>query len=316
MDRYALRRLLLVVPTVIAVSLLAFGIAHAAPGDAALERFRRAEGRSPTTAELAAERRELHLDEPVVRQYVRWVADALHGDLGRSYTTGRSVADDLRDRFPATVELTVVSGLLALLFAVPAGILAAVRHNRLGDHVLRLGSLATASVPSFWLALILIEVFAVRLSLAPVGGRAGLDSVLLPAVAVAAGPAAVLARFTRAAVLETLGEDYVRAARAKGLTEVAVVLRHGLRTSLVPLVTAAGTAVGHLLVGSVIVERIFRWPGMGDLTIGAILGRDYPVIQGTVLTAGLTFTFVNLVVDLSYSAVDPRIRLGTSPPVT
>jgi peptide/nickel transport system permease protein len=162
------------------------------------------------------------------------------------------------------------------------------------------------------LALILIEVFAVRLSLAPVGGRAGLDSVLLPAAAVAAGPAAVLARFTRAAVLETLGEDHVRAARAKGLTEITVVLRHGLRTSLVPLLTAAGTAVGQLLAGSVIVERIFRWPGMGDLAVGAILGRDYPVIQGAVLTVGLTFVVVNLVVDLSYSAVDPRVRLGAS----
>lgn len=293
--------------------MLAFAIAHAAPGDPALERFRRAENRSPTPAELAAERRALHLDDPLVHQYTRWVDGALHGDLGRSLTTGREVAGELGDRLPATVELAVAAALLAMLFAVPAGVLAALRQNRIGDHVLRLVSLATASLPSFWLALLLIDVFAVRLSWAPVGGRAGWASVVLPAVAVAAGPAAVLARFTRAAVLDTLGEDYVRAARAKGLREVGVVMRHGLRTSLVPLLTAAGTAVGHLLAGTVIVERIFRWPGMGDLAVDAILARDYPTIQGVVLLTGLTFALVNLVVDLSYSAVDPRVRLDASP---
>lgn len=295
------------------VSLLAFGIAHASPGDPAVERFRRVEGRSPTSEELAAERRELHLDEPLARQYVRWAEGALQGDLGTSFTTGRGVVDELGHRLGATVELTLAGAVLALVVAVPAGVLAAVRQNRLTDHLLRLGSLATASLPSFWLALILIDAFAVRLSLVPVGGRQGLVSLLLPAVTVAAAPAAVLARFTRAAVLETLGEDYVRTARAKGLREVAVMFRHALRTSLVPLVTAFGTSLGGLLAGAVIIETIFVWPGVGQLSITAILGRDYPVIQGVVLYAGLAFALVNLLVDLSYSAVDPRVRLSARP---
>ena len=310
MGRYALRRLLLLIPTVFGVSLLAFGIAHATPGDPAVERFRRVEGRAPSSEELARERQDLRLDQPLVRQYLRWADGALHGDLGRSFTTGRGVADELGRRLPATIELTLAGAALALLVAVPAGVLAAVRHNRLTDHVLRLGSLVTASLPSFWLALILIDVFAVRLSIMPVAGRHGILSLLLPAVTVAGPPAAVLARFTRAAVLESLGEDHVRAARAKGAKDVVVVFRHALRTSLVPVITAFGASLGGLLAGAVIVETIFAWPGVGQLSISAILGRDLPVIQGVVLYAGLMFAAVNLVVDLSYSLVDPRIRLA------
>jgi len=307
---YALRRVLLLVPTVFGVSLLAFGIAHASPGDPALERLRRIEGRPPTTEELAAERRALHLDEPLVRQYGRWLDGAAHGDLGRSFTTNLGVTAELRRRLPATGELTLAAALLAVLAAVPAGIVAAVHHNRLLDHVLRLGSLGLASMPAFWLALVLIDLVAVRLSLVPVAGRQGLASLVLPAVTVAAGPAAVLARFTRAAVLESLGDDHVWTARAKGLAEPVVLLRHALAPAVAPLLTAFGTSLGHLLVGTVIVETIFVWPGLGQLSILAIGNRDYPLIQGVVLYAGLTFAVVNLVVDLSYSAVDPRIRLG------
>lgn len=307
---YPLRRVLLLLPTVFGVSLLAFGVAHASPGDPAVERFRRVEGRSPTSEEAAAARRELHLDDPLLRQYGRWVDGAVHGDLGRSFTTGLGVSDELRRGLPATAELTLAASLLALLVAVPSGVFAAVHHNRLIDHVLRLGSLGLASMPSFWLALVLIDLVAVRLSLAPVAGRQGLGSLVLPAVAVAAAPAAVLARFTRAAVLETLGEDHVRTGRAKGLAETRVLFRHALRPSLAPLVTAFGSSLGALLVGSVIVETIFVWPGIGQLSITAIFNRDYPMIQGVVLYAGMTFAVVNLLVDLSYSLVDPRIRLG------
>ena len=308
MGRYALRRLLLLIPTVFGVSLLAFGIAHASPGDPAAERFRRVEGRSPTSVELAAERAELHLDDPLIHQYIHWAQGAMQGDLGRSFTSGRAVADELGHRLPATLQLTLAGAVLAAVVAVPAGALAAVRHNQLTDTVLRLGALTTASIPSFWLALLLIDAVAVRLSLLPVSGRQGLASLVLPALTVAAVPAAVLARFIRAAVLETLGEDYVRTARAKGLSDASVVVRHGLRAALVPVLTAFGGSVGHLLAGTVIVETIFVWPGVGELSIAAILGRDYPVIQGVVLYAGLTFTVVNLLIDLSYAAVDPRIR--------
>jgi peptide/nickel transport system permease protein len=308
--RYALRRILLIVPTVLGITLLAFAVAHLAPGDPAAERFRRAESRTPSAEELAAERKALGLDKPIVTQYWEWVSGAATGDLGTSISTSRDVSEELGRRIPATLQLTGLASLLALLLAVPAGVIAAVRHNRLTDQLLRIGSLAGASFPSFWLAFLLIELFAVRLSVLPVAGRGSAESYVLPVLTLALVPAAVFARFTRAAVLETLGEDFVRTARAKGLSEVFVVGLHALRTALVPLVTAFGTSLGHLVAGAVLVETVFVWPGVGTLSIEAILQRDYPVIQGVVLYTGLAFAVVNLAVDLSYGLIDPRIRVG------
>jgi peptide/nickel transport system permease protein len=178
------------------------------------------------------------------------------------------------------------------------------------DHLLRVGSLAGASVPSFWLAFILVDIFAVRFSVLPVAGRGDARNLILPAVTLALIPAALLARFTRAALLETLTDDYVRTARAKGLAGWVVVAKHALRTASIPLVTAFGTSLGGLIAGAVIIETVFAWPGMGSLSVQAILQRDYPVIQAVVLYAGLAFAVVNLVVDLSYAVIDPRIRLG------
>lgn len=310
MGRYALRRLLLIVPTVGGITLLAFAIAHLAPGDAAAERFRRIEGRLPSPAELAAERRELGFDRPLVDQYLSWVNDAGRFDFGTSIATGRPVQEELRQRIPATLELTALAAVLAVLLAMPMGVLAAVFHNRLPDHLLRFGSLAGASVPSFWLAFVLVDIFAVRNSLLPVAGRGSAINLVLPAVTLALIPAALLARFTRAALLETLSDDYVRTARAKGLAGWLVVGKHALRTASIPLVTAFGTSLGGLIAGAVIIETVFAWPGMGTLSVQAILQRDYPVIQGVVLYAGLTFAVVNLVVDLSYALIDPRVRLG------
>lgn len=303
-----LRRLLLLLPTVLGVTALAFCVAHLAPGDAAMERFRRVEGRPPTTEELLAERRELGLDGPLVGQYLHWVGRAAQGDLGTSFTGGFSVGTELLGRMRLTVELTAVAAVLALAMGIPAGVLGAVYHNRVGDHLLRVASLGGASIPSFWLGLLLLDLFAVRLSLVPVAGQNGL-SIVLPAMTLAVGSAAVLARFTRAAVLETLGEDYLRTARAKGLTGYRVVVRHALRPALVPVVTQSGMILGQLLGGAMIVETIFSWPGLGQLSIDAVIGRDYPVIQGVVLYVGVTVALLNLVVDLSYSSLDPRVRL-------
>ena len=310
MGRYALRRVLLILPTVAGISLLAFAVAHLAPGDAAEERFRRIEGRLPSPAELAAERHELGFDKPLVEQYVSWVNHAFHLDLGTSIATDRPVHDELRQRIPATLQLTALATILAVGLAVPMGVVAAVFHNRAVDHVLRVGSLAGASVPSFWLAFLLIDVFAVRNSLLPVAGRGSAANLVLPAVALASIPAALLARFTRAALLETLSDDYVRTARAKGLAGWLVVGKHALRTASIPLVTAFGTSLGGLIAGAVIIETVFAWPGMGTLSVQAILQRDYPVIQGVVLYAGLAFALVNLLIDLSYVLIDPRVRLG------
>ena len=310
MSRYALRRILLIVPTLGGITLLAFAVAHLAPGDAAAEAFRRREGRLPSPPELVVERQELGLDRPVLEQYVAWVGDAVRSDFGASLSSRRPVYEEMRRRIPVTLELTALAAAIALLVALPSGVLAALHHNRPADHVLRIGSLAGSALPSFWVALLLIELFAVRFSLLPVAGRGNASNLVLPAVTLALAPAAGLARFTRAALLETLNDDYIRTAFAKGLAGWAVVLKHALRNSALPLVTAFGTSLGILLAGAVVVETVFAWPGMGSFSVQAILERDYPAIQAVVLYAGLVFAVVNLLVDLSYVLIDPRVGAG------
>lgn len=315
MGAYALRRVLLVVPTLFGVSLAAFLLSHLAPGDPARQLLeRQSQGVRPTGAEIAAVRHELGLDRPLAGQYLTWARGAVTGDLGISYGSLRPVRQELLASLPATLELTLAAAVLVLSIGVPVGALAAARHKRPSDHALRVVSLAGASMPSFWLALLLILLFSVHLSLLPAGGRGGLSSVVLPAVALALGPAAVLTRFTRASVLETLGDDHVRTARAKGLRQIAVVAHHALRNSLIPIVTAFGNTLGHLVAGAVVVETIFVWPGIGRLAIDAILERDYPLIQGVVLYAGAAFVVINLLVDLSYAVIDPRVRVGAGSP--
>jgi peptide/nickel transport system permease protein len=309
MRAYALRRLALLVPTLLGISLLAFALANLTPGDPAATYLRRVLDQQPTPAQIAETREELGLNRPLVVQYLDWVGHAVRGDLGVSYSTRRPVTEEIRHRIPFTLELALPAALLALAIAIPVGVISAVYRNRLPDQVVRICSLAGASVPSFWLALLFIDLFAVKFALLPVAGRQGPTSAILPIFVLALTPAAVLARFTRSAMLETLGEDYVRTARAKGLPGWLVVGRHALRNSLIPVITAFGTILGHLLVGAVVIESIFIWPGLGKLAIDAILQRDYPMIQGLVLYSGATFVAINLLIDLSYTLLDPRIRL-------
>ena len=309
-NRYALRRIVLIVPTVWGITLLAFAVAHLAPGDAAAEAFRRREGRLPSPPELVFERQELGLDRPLPEQYMSWVTNAAQGDFGASYSSRRPIYDELRRRIPLTLELTALAAVIAVLVGLLSGVLAAVHHNRLADQLLRIGSLGGSAVPSFWLALLLMELFAVRLSVLHVAGRGSASNLILPAVTLALAPAAGLARFTRATLLETLNEGYVTTALAKGLAGWAVVVKHGLRNCALPLVTAFGTSIGFLLAGAVVVETVFSWPGMGSFSVEAILERDYPAIQAAVLYAGLVFAVMNLLVDLSYALTDPRVRLG------
>lgn len=308
MGAYVLRRLLLLVPTLLGISMLAFAVANLAPGDAAEEFLRRTLDRTPTPAEVAATRRELGLDRSLVAQYLSWAGDVLRGDLGISYSTRRPVLDEVLHRIPYTLELAVPAALLALLLAVPLATLSALHRNRLPDQIVRVLSLAGASMPAFWLALLLIVVFAVQLSLVPVAGRQGWTSVILPVAALTVAPAAVLTRFTRSALLEVLGEDYIRMARAKGLRR-EVLTRHALRNVMIPLLTVFALSFGHLLAGAVVIETIFVWPGLGSLILAAITERDYPVIQAFVLYSGLAFLLINLVVDIAYTAIDPRVRL-------
>lgn len=305
---YALRRAFLVIPTLLGISFLAFALANLAPGDPAEQVLRRTSDRQPTPSEVAEKREELKLNRPLVTQYMAWAGRAIRGDLGISYATRRPVVTELRNRIPYTLQLTVLAALLALAVAIPAGIISALHRNELFDQGARILSLAGASMPSFWLALNLIVLFAVRLSMVPVAGRGGWESYALPVVTLAVTPAAVLSRFTRSTMLEILDDDYMRTARAKGLTEWRTVVGHGLRNALVPLLTAFSISLGHLLAGAVIVESIFVWPGVGKLALDAILDRDYPMIQGFVLYAGAAFAGINLLVDLAYGVIDPRIK--------
>ena len=311
---YVLRRALLVIPTLVGISFLAFAFSNLAPGDPAEQLLRRTSDRPPTPAEVTEKRQELGLDRSLVAQYVTWAGRAAQGDLGTSYSTRRPVVSELRHRIPFTLQLTVLAALLALVIAVPLGIVSALYRNRFVDQLARLVSLAGASVPSFWLGLSLIVLFAVRLSLVPVAGRSGLQSYILPVVTLAVSPAATLSRFTRSTMLEVLEDDYMRTARAKGLSARRAVVHHGVRNALVPMLTAFSISVGHLLAGTVIVETIFVWPGVGKLALDAIQQRDYPMIQGFILYAGATFAAINLLVDVAYGVIDPRISAQSSVP--
>lgn len=311
MRSYILRRLAVLIPTLLGMSFLVFAVASLTPGDPAEEYAQRVNDRPPTAEQLAAARHELRLDRPFVVQYTSWVGHALRGDLGKSFFSRRPVASEIWHRVPFTLQLAVPAALLSLVLAALVGAVCALYRNHLVDQLVRILSLAGASLPGFWLALILIIMFSVRLRLFPVAGRQdGLASAVLPVIALSLPSAAVLGRFIRSTLLEVLGEDYIRTAHAKGVRRVLVLRRHALRNSLVPVVTALGTSLGHLLAGTVVIESIFAWPGLGTLTLDAIRHRDYPMLQAFILFSGLVVILINLLVDVSYAAIDPRIRSG------
>jgi len=254
--RFVLRRVLLMIPTLIGISLLTFGLANATPGDPAFQAAQRSLGRTPTGPEITAERKALDLDHPLATQYFDWVGRAARGDLGISFASRRPVRNELFRRIPFTLQLAVPAMLLALLIAIPAGMISALRRNRPVDQAVRLASLAGACMPSFWLALLLIILFSVRLSLLPVAGRGGLDHLVLPVVTLAMAPTAILARYTRSTMLEALGSDYVVTARAKGLSHRRVILSHTLRNAAVSSVTVLGVNIAYLVGSTLVVERV------------------------------------------------------------
>lgn len=310
MGQYILRRLLLLVPIWLGITLMAFGLGRLAPGDPARLIAERQVDGMPTPQQVERVREEYGLDAALPIQYARWVGNALRGDLGVSFKTGGPVLQELARRFPATLEIAVYGMLVGCALALPLGVLAAVRRGSGVDHASRLVALAGASLPSFWLAFLLIIVFAVQLRLLPVSGRGTPRHLVLPAITLGVALAAPLTRLTRSSMLEVLGEDYVRTARAKGLHERAVLGVHALRNALIPVVTVAGMSFGHLLGGAVIVETVFAWPGVGKLVVDSIFDRDYPLIQGYVLFMGTIFVLINLSVDLLYVWLDPRMRLA------
>ena len=310
MTRYLAERVAWLLVSLVTLSIITFGLGVLAPGDPAEVVLEHRLNQPPPQEQVMAQRRLMGLDRPLTVQYLRWLSSSARGDLGSSWLKGLRVSDALRERIPRTAALAAAAAAISVVIGVPTGILAAVRRNSVADHACRIGALVGASVPSYFTAYVLILVFAVRFRALPVFGFGSAANLMLPAVTLALGPAAVLARLTRSTVLEVLGEDYIRTARAKGASQPTVLLDHALRNSLIPLLTVIGLSLGHLLGGSLIVEWVFAWPGMGELAISAIHARDYPLIQGFVLFAGAVYVVVNFSVDVGYAWLDPRIRVG------
>jgi len=301
---YAIRRLLIAIPTLFGVVLLVFLMVRLAPGDPAVLLA----GEFATPETLQAIRERYGLDRPLPEQFLLYLGALLRGDLGESARSRRPVLEELKTYFPNTVELAVAAILVALLTGIPLGILAALRPGSGLDLGVMTLALLGVSMPVFWFGLLAILIFSVNLGWFPVAGKGTLAHLVLPAVTLGVNATALLARMTRGTLLEVLSQDYIRTARAKGLAERVVVFKHALRNALIPVVTVAGLEFGSLLAGAVITETIFAWPGLGQLLVGSILARDYPVVQGAVLLVATSFILVNLLVDLLYAWIDPRVR--------
>ena len=311
MTRYIFRRLLQTVPVLLGVSVLAFAIMHVVPGDP----VRLIAGPDAPESVVARVRVELGLERPLHVQYLSFLGRALRGDLGRSLRSRAPVIDEIFSRFPATLELTTVSMLLAVVVGIPLGLVAAVRRASWLDYLAMGASLSTLSMPIFWVAIVAIWLFSLQLGWLPVSGRAGpvwewegLRHIVLPAATLATTSLAIISRLTRSGMLDVLGREYVTTARAKGVPPWSVVGKHALKNALIPVVTVVGLQYGFLLGGAVVTEAIFAWPGVGRLAITAILQRDYPVVQGCVLLVAVVFVLINLLVDVLYGWLDPRIR--------
>lgn len=332
MGRYAIQRSLTVIPVLVGVSLLVFSFTHLIPGDPALTML----GERATPEKVADVRAHLGLDRPLWEQYGIYIGKVLRGDLGVSIVRGDPVAGDLRRRFPATVELALSAIVVAIAVGIPIGVASAVWRNSLVDSLARVGALTGVSMPIFWLGLVLAWFFGVQLRLLPTGFRLesgtsfapwtnfvildaalqrnwavladALRHLILPTLALATIPLAIIARMTRASMLEVLSREYIRTAEAKGLSQAAVILHHALRNALLPVLTIIGLQVGHLLAGAILTETIFSWPGIGLWVYEAIESRDYAIVQGASLFIAVIVVIVNLATDVIYAAVDPRIK--------
>jgi len=301
---FLLRRLLMALPVVWIVVTLVFGLIHMVPGDPVALML----GEGASVAEVEGLRHELGLDRPVLEQYRTYMAGLMRGDLGISFRNQETVTSAIVQRYPATVELAVASMIFSVIVSVPFGVISAVHHGRAADRAISFVSLFGVSLPNFVLGPLLILFFSIMLGLLPVSGRDGFSHLVLPAVTLGGGLAALMTRMVRGSMLEEIRQDYVRTARAKGLAERAILFGHALRNGLLPVITLLGLNAGALLAGAFVTEPIFSWPGLGRLTIQAINARDYPLVQGCILTIALTYILINLATDVLYSAVDPRIR--------
>lgn len=312
MGRYILRRLLTMIPVMFLVTVIVFMLLHLTPGDPATSML----GEEASPEAVAALRQRLGLDQPLPVQYGKWLISAVQGDLGRSIRSNQPVSEAIRERLPATFQLSILAVLVSLTIAIPVGIVSAMRRNSPLDTTATTFALLGVSLPNFFLAILLIYLFSLHLGwLPPIGYTPFFDDpldslkrMIMPALTLGTALSAIVMRMTRSSLLEVLDQDYVRTARAKGLTEARMVRVHALRNALIPVVTVVGLQIGALLGGAIIIESIFVVPGVGRLLVDSIFQRDFPLVQGVVLFASLAFLFANLAVDLIYAYLDPRIR--------
>lgn len=309
MKKFIARRIATMILVLLGVSLLTYGMIFLAPGDPAELILKAQNIDHPTQEQIDAFREEQGLNDPFHIQYGRWLWGALHGDFGEDYFRETPVSTLIADRIPQTAELALSAMAVSLLIAFPTGIISAVHKGQFPDYLSQVGSLIGVSMPNFWLGYILIIVFAVQMNLFPVAGEGGLDHLILPAITLGTGMAAILTRLMRASMLDVLDREYIRTARSKGLPERIVVYKHAVRNALLPILTVVGLSFGALLNGTVIVEVIFQRPGLGFLFIKALLNRNYPVILAWVVLAASIFVVVNTLVDITYRYIDPRIEL-------
>ena len=304
MWKFIVKRLIMLIPVLIGVTLLVFLILQLAPGDPAKVIL----GEQATPEQIQELRDSLGLNDPVLVQYANYIIKLVQGDMGESYKTRGPVADEVFNRFPNTIKLTACAMLLAVVVAVPLGVVAAVKQNTLFDSISMVIALIGVSMPIFWLGLLLILLFSLKLGWFPSSGSEGIKSIVLPAVALGFNHMASIARTTRSSMLETIRQDYIRTVRAKGVAYGVVIRKHALKNALIPTITVIGLQIGYMLGGSVLTETVFAWPGVGRLMVDSINGRDIPMVMGCIILVCATFSVVNLIVDILYGMVDPRIK--------
>lgn len=304
MYKYVLKRLLMLIPVIIGVSFLVFFIMSLSPGDPA----RTILGETAPIEAVEALREELGLNDPVLKRYVDYMGGLLRGDMGTSYKSNRPVFDEIMGRFPATLKLSLWGMLFAVVLSIPIGIISATKQYSLVDGVSMVGALLGVATPNFWLGLILIIVFSLNLKWFPSGGMDGWKTYIMPVITLGTGCMASITRTTRSSMLEVIRQDYIRTARAKGVKQRVVITRHALRNALIPVITVIGLQFGYLLGGAVLTETVFSWPGVGTYLVNSIKAKDTPSVMGCVIVFSIAFSIVNLLVDLLYAFVDPRIK--------